>query len=59
MSSGRLENNLLGALRIIIRGHLLVKVGRIRARRLRVGRIKGFIGAHYGCESKVEVIEGR
>ena len=37
----------------------MVRIGLIRARRIRVGRIKGFIGAAHGCKSEAEVKEGR
>jgi len=32
----------------------LVKIGLIRAKRVKVGRIKGFIGEKYGRKSQVE-----
>lgn len=32
----------------------MVRVGRIKAKRVRVGRIKGFIGVGVGCKSKAK-----
>lgn len=37
----------------------MVRVGLIRARRARVGRIKGYIGARDGREAKAEGCKGR
>ena len=37
----------------------MARVGLIRARRVRVGRIKGYIGARDGCEAKADGCEGR
>ncbi len=36
----------------------MVRVGRIKARRVRVGRIKAFIGVKYGCKSEVKGRKG-
>jgi len=40
-------------------GGSVVRVGRIRSRRARVGRVRGFIGVRDGCEGEVEGREGR
>ena len=34
----------------------MVEVGRIRATRVRVGRIRGFIGARHGREGEAEAV---
>ncbi len=38
--------------------NFMVRVGLIRARKVKVGRIKGFIGGGYGCKGKVEDKKG-
>jgi len=47
---------------VIVYGYwwiILVRVGRIKAKRVRVGRIKGFIGVMYGCKGEVRGSERR
>ena len=45
---------LLLCIRCLCWCRILTRVGRIKAKKVRIGRIKGFIGVRVGCKGKIE-----